>query len=189
MEHGTCATCGENRRTEHQYVKGEYVWTCVFCRAESDSMSEIRQATRTLDEMTAIHSKLRDQVIPALRRDGIEPASISASRYTGITVRIPDRKIGMKAAGSLGALTGTPRRWKREQEYGGKTLKFSAPLDADRPYGPEIEITGVTPSANCKVVEYEEEIPARKVKKYKVVCEPPESDTVESGQPETQATE
>jgi hypothetical protein len=89
----------------------------------------------------------------------------------GVRIVIKDHSAALEICGILGKLVG--RKWERRVEDGQALLMYVGRLQDrssyDTPY--TITISGVEPGAGCRV-EYEDvQIPARTVKRGRVVCD------------------
>lgn len=160
--------CGFSPAPFLRYVgDGKSVPECVFCKA-ADGLEHELQRQREVMRDSILAGNVMTECAARLRAAGIVPDDLFMITWD-VSVVIRDHATALRATAILGDLLVKPNSWDRRQHndispdmvYHGRA-KGSESSD--------IKIMGVPPPDSCRVVMEEVEVPARTVKKYKVVC-------------------
>lgn len=148
-------------------VDGKSEFMCVFCNAADGLEHELRRQREVMRDSIAA-GNVMTECAGRLRAAGIVPDNMFVMTWD-VHIVIRDHAQALRATALLGDLLVKSNSWDRRQNgdtspdmvYHGR-LKGTESSD--------IKIMGVPPPDTCMVVVIEEEVPARKVKRYKVVC-------------------
>lgn len=148
-------------------VDGKSESMCVFCNADASLECELRRHREVMRDSIAAGDIMKE-CARRLRAAGIVPDTMFMMTWD-VHIVIRDHSKALRATAILGDLLVKSNSWDRRQN--GDTspdMVYSGRLKGAE--SSDIKIMGVPPPDTCRVVVTEEEVPARKVKRYKVVC-------------------
>lgn len=176
----SCVDCKEEvlkqKHTTYRKVDGDYkeMVVCQLCLAVDGAARISEEMASGLRRQIETELFLSTRVVPKLRRAGIQPEMLTAMYGGGININPENREQGMAIAGVLGGMLKSRNLWKKDQQ--GDEAKFRLSGEVVLRPGRDISIliSNVAPSDSCTVTYVEEDVPAKKVRKAKIVCKDPD---------------
>lgn len=163
-----CDKCGFGPAPFLRYFgDGKSVSECVFCNAADGLEYELQRQREVMRDSIAAGDIMKE-CARRLREAGIVPDNMFMMTWD-VHIVIRDHAKALRATALLGDLLVKSNSWDRRQN--GDTspdMVYHGRLKGTE--SSNIKIMGVPPPDTCRVVVEEVEVPARKVKRYKVVC-------------------